>query len=182
MRLGETSLRPVNVRIIAATNRKLIDEVQRGRFRADLLYRIRVARVEVPPLRDRIDDLPLLIEFFLHQLCNSVGKQLQGVAPSAFDLLMTYSWPGNVRELRNALEYAVIGADGVEIEPGDLPPEITDLPASRKVTSPAGLERDQILQALRDAGGNRKLAAAHLGMSRATFYRRLAQLNIVADE
>jgi DNA-binding NtrC family response regulator len=182
MRVGETSLRPVDVRIIAATNRRLIDEVEMGRFRADLLYRIRVARIEVAPLRERIDDLPLLIDYFLGQHCVTIGKQIHGVAPSALDLLLTYAWPGNVRELRNALEYAVIRSAGPEIEAADLPPEITELPAARRPSAPAGLEREQIVQALQKAGGNRKLAAAQLGISRATFYRRLAQLNIGVNE
>ena len=181
-RLGETRPRKVDVRVVAATHHNLSEDVLRGTFRADLLYRIRIARIQLPSLRERREDIPLLAQSFLGQFCTATGKAIDGMSPDALRLLMSHAWPGNVRELRSAIEFAVISCKGNEIGPRDLPPEITRPSA---VSSPsiwiplsAQDEKSRLLAALSDAKGNRTEAAKRLGVSRATFYRRLIELNI----
>jgi DNA-binding NtrC family response regulator len=178
MRVGDNEERPVHARVIAASNRDLARETEEKRFRADLLYRIRVARVELPPLRERIDDLPPLARSFLADAAASVAKCVYRFDDETMAVLMRYGWPGNVRELRNAVEFAVIRAAGEAILPDHLPPEILQwLEADTEEATPDDL-RGRILAALEQTGGNRKKAANLLGMSRATFYRRLADLRI----
>ena len=124
MRVGETHLRPVDVRIVAATNRDLAREVAEGRFRADLLYRLRIGRITLPPLRDRLDDLPLLVFHILAEQRAIASRAVDGVSDEALQAMLAYDWPGNVRELKHAIGYAVIHAPGSTIELEDLPPEI----------------------------------------------------------
>ena len=180
-RLGEARPRKVDVRIIAATHRDLTREVAGGRFREDLFYRIRVARLEVPPLRERKEDIPLLASAFLGEARISSGKPTLQLSTEALRVLSSYSWPGNVRELRNAIDHAAIHARGV-IMPSDLPPEIV---GARRVEEPPDSgetgevdERERLLAALKKAKGNRSLAARQLGISRATLYRRIRELGI----
>ena len=180
-RLGEARPRKVDVRIIAATHRDLTREVASGRFREDLFYRIRVARLEVPPLRERKEDIPLLASAFLGEARISSGKPTLQLSTEALRVLSSYSWPGNVRELRNAIDHAAIHARGV-IMPSDLPPEIV---GARRVEEPPDSgetgevdERERLLAALKKAKGNRSLAARQLGISRATLYRRIRELGI----
>ena len=186
-RLGETKTRPVDVRVVAATHRDLPEEVERGHFRQNLLYRIRVGRVWIPPLRERREDIPLLANRFLGDLRAATGKPVREISPESMRLLMDHAWPGNVRELRSALEYAVVGCRRAVIGPDDLPPEILVV-ADQPAVGPAGVRRDpdrersRFLEALDEAGGNRTRAARLLGMSRATFYRRLDALNIDPDQ
>lgn len=178
-RLGETKPRRIDVRVLAATHRDLRHEVTEGRFRSDLLYRIRVARIELPPLRERAEDLSLLVDGFLRELRESVDKPVTALSLAALRRLGAYRWPGNVRELRSALEFAVIRCRGTVVQPEDLPPEIC---GAREAVSPRldppVDERERLLTALRQTGGNRTAAAQLLGMSRATFYRRLADFDI----
>ncbi|MCS6807073.1 MAG: sigma 54-interacting transcriptional regulator [Acidobacteriota bacterium] len=174
-RLGESMPRKVDVRVIVATHRNLAQEVEAGRFRADLLYRIRVGRIQLPPLRHRREDIRLLIESFLSR-CRAVsGKAVTGVSQDAMLMLMEYEWPGNVRELKSAIEYAVIRCRGSIIQAEDLPAEI------RSARPPEELPQDEkqrLLAALKRAGGNRTTAARMLGIGRSTFYRKLASLDI----
>ena len=181
-RLGEARPRKVNVRVLAATHHNLSEDVVRGSFRADLLYRIRIARVQLPPLRERREDISLLAQAFLSQICTATGKTVERLAPETLHRLMAYPWPGNVRELRSAIEFGVISCKGTDILPADLPPEIVALSV---VPSPPTWiplsgqdEKAKVLAALSDAKGNRTEAAKRLGVSRATFYRRLVELNI----
>ncbi len=178
-RLGETKPRRIDVRVLAATHRDLRQEVAAGRFRSDLLYRIRVARIELPPLRERAEDLSLLVDAFLRELRESVDKPVTALSPGALRRLGTYRWPGNVRELRSALEFAVIRCRGTVVQPEDLPPEVCGAggAVSPRLDPPVD-ERERLLTALRQTGGNRTAAAQLLGMSRATFYRRLADFDI----
>ena len=197
--LGATSSRRVDVRVLAATHRDLGAEVQAGRFRADLLYRIRVARVTLPPLAERRADIPLLAETFLAKARALTGKDVRGFSPETLRVLIAAPWPGNVRELLSAVEFAVIRARGAVVEPEDLPPELLtplgdarapwglvgdgdDEGAAARVggdpsyvtpTPPGKTDRERILDALEAARGNRTRAAALLGVSRATFYRML---------
>lgn len=185
-RLGETRPRKVNVRILAATHHNLNEDVIRGTFRADLLYRIRVARIHLPPLRDRRDDIPLLVQALLGQVCATTGKAITDLHPDSLRLLMTYSWPGNVRELKSAVEFAVISARTACLTPSDFPPELHH--TQRDHLPPSSQEshhtepKAQLLQALQQAQGNRTEAAKILGISRATLYRRLLEHHIDVTE
>ena len=179
MRIGETQPRPVDVRIVVAANRDLATEVEAGRFRADLLYRIRVGRIHLAPLRERRVDLPLLVRHILSEQRAITGRHVGAVNDEAMQALLAYEWPGNVRELKNTLGYAVIHCAGTAIELEDLPPEV--LERAPPVIPPADLpgdERERIVAALARAGGERKAAAALLGVSRATLYRRMAHYGI----
>lgn len=175
MRIGESDSRPVDVRLLVATHRSLDQEIRQDAFRADLYYRIRVAQIDLPPLRDRREDIPLLAERFLALASASTGKDVLTIAPPALRALLDYGWPGNVRELRNAIEFGVIRAAGAELEATDLPAEVhlADAAALEGAT-----EEERIRAALLRTQGQRKRAAELLGMSRATFYRRLKEYQI----
>jgi transcriptional regulator with PAS, ATPase and Fis domain/CHASE3 domain sensor protein len=179
-RLGESLPRRVDVRVVTATQRDLAREVAEGRFRADLLYRIRVGRIRVPPLRERREDIPLLVASFLAEACGAAGRSIDGVADEAMARLLTHPWPGNVRELRAAIEFAVIRAKDGVLRVDDLPPEVRDevLAAASDEAGAAATAQSRITAALEKTHGNRKAAAALLGISRATLYRRLAELGI----
>ncbi|HEY2773221.1 MAG TPA: sigma-54 dependent transcriptional regulator [Candidatus Binatia bacterium] len=175
--VGRTRGEPVDVRIVAATNRDLAEEVRTGRFRADLYYRVRAARINVPPLRERKEDIAQLVRHFLATQSAVTGKTVRGIGNETLRLLHLYDWPGNVRELRNAVAVAAARAFGDLIQPEDLPVEILD-GAAAAASVPQGpvASRLELLEALHRCGGNRSQAARLLGVSRATFYRRLAEL------
>ncbi len=177
-RLGESQPRKVDVRIICATHRNLQEQVAQNAFRADLLYRIRVGRIHLPALRERQEDLPLLIWSFVGQCRKAMGKLfVQDVRADALQLLSRYHWPGNIRELKSVLEYAVLQCEGNTIHPRHFPPELLSptIPDPSEVTVK---DREHVLKALKEAKGNRGRAANLLGISRATFYRWLEDLNI----
>jgi DNA-binding NtrC family response regulator len=187
-RLGETRPIKIDVRVIAATHRDLKEEIAEGRFRADLFYRIRVARIEVPPLRARREDIPLLAEWFLRESRATTGKPIHHISDDAMRALMDYRWPGNVRELKSGIEFAVIRCKGKVLRVDDLPPEI-GLPVALNTAigqqppkDGAEEERQRLLSALERAGGNRAAAARLLGIGRTTLYRRLADLDIHRPE
>ena len=184
VRLGETRPRKIDVRLLAATHRNLSDEAAKGSFRADLFYRIRVARITVPPLRERREDIPLLAFSFLGEFSNVDGKRVTELSHDALRLLLDYPWPGNVRELRSAVEFALIRCRSRVIQPDDLPPEVMHPRgfAAAVPGDPLNDEKTRFLDALTRSRGNRALAARLLGISRATLYRRLADLNIDPDE
>jgi DNA-binding NtrC family response regulator len=176
-RLGETRPRKIDVRVLVATHRHLSDEVAKGTFRADLLYRIRVARILLPPLHARREDIPVLVGAFLGQARATTGKSIQDVSPETLRLLLAYTWPGNVRELKNAIEYAVIHCQGTVLQPDDLPPEVlASSPAPFLLPHRPRDKQARLLAALEAAGGKRAVAARLLGISRATLYRQLARL------
>lgn len=184
VRLGESRPRKIDVRVLAATHRSLSDEVTKGNFRSDLFYRIRVARISVPPFRARREDIALLAASFLAQFTAATGKRVTALSNDALGLLTDYDWPGNVRELRSAIEFAVIRCTGAVIQPDDLPPEIlqtADFDSSIP-GDPLTDEKARFLQALERSRGNRAMAARLLGISRATLYRRLADLKISSEE
>ena len=180
VRLGESRPRKIDVRVLAATHKRLSDEAAKGRFRSDLFYRIRVARISLPPLRDRREDIPLLTASFLAQFSAASGKRVTEVSRDALRLLADHPWPGNVRELRSAIEFAMIHCRGAVIQPDDLPPEILRPGDFVSVIpgDPLIDEKARFLEALDRSHGNRALAARLLGISRATLYRRLADLKI----
>jgi len=177
--LGEARSRKIDVRIVAATHRNLKAEVDAGRFRTDLLYRIRVAPIKLPPLRERPTDIPLLATRFLGLACAEMDKRVESISADALAALVSHSWPGNVRELQNAIEFAVVRCRTKELLLRDLPEEVTaDSVEEEPGSDPVDAERRRIQAALEAARGNRAAAARSLGVSRATFYRRLAELGM----
>jgi two-component system, NtrC family, response regulator AtoC len=176
-RLGGVKDLAVDVRFISATNRNLTEAVKMGDFRQDLFYRLKVFPIHMPSLRERMSDLPLLIDFFLHDLQGEFNKKIRALSPEASRVLAAYSWPGNIRELRNVLERAFILCEGERIEIEHLPPELFSAPpsplgeASVFKLPPQGIsldavEQDFLRQALEMSGGNQVRAARLLGVSR----------------
>jgi two-component system, NtrC family, response regulator HydG len=180
-RVGESVARPVDVRVLAATNRDLAAEVAAGRFRRDLFYRLRVVELAIPPLRDRPDDILPIAREVLARLSTRDRRSPLALAPRAAELLERHAWPGNVRELENALERAAALCDGDRLEPEDLPDELRTRPGARASESGmhaaprtlAEIERAAILAALARHGGNQSKTAAELGIGTATLYRKL---------
>ena len=183
-RVGESRTRKVDVRIIAATNRDLAEEVAAARFRDDLYYRLRVIELRIPPLRDRRQDVLPIARRALTQISRKMQREMTGFTAAAADLLLRYPWPGNVRELQNAIEHAVVLAQGPRIDAHDLPEEVRSrnvhrlsLDTSRTL---AELERDYILAVLEANHGNQKRTAEQLGIGTATLYRRLRSYGLPA--
>ena len=181
-RVGGTQTIHVDVRVIAATNRNLPDEVARGRFREDLFYRLNVVALEMPSLRERRADIPALAKFFIDRYAKENGKAVEDCTPATLELLMNHGWPGNVRELENAIERAVVLSSGTMLEPRHLPPNIkpavapVGLPAIPGATM-AELERYAILETLKATGGSTSRAAEMLGISTRTIQYRLHNYN-----
>jgi DNA-binding NtrC family response regulator len=180
--VGATEAIPVDVRILAATNRDLEEEIRRGNFRSDLFYRLNVIAVNLPPLRERRDDLILLIEALLQNLAVETGTEPKALAAEALDAVMVYEWPGNVRELENALEHAQVLTRGALIEAASLPERITKrrkepLVAERSYRNPTleVIERAYIMWVLQAEGGNKTRAAEVLGIDPSTLYRKLSR-------
>ena len=173
-RVGSTRTMRVNVRIIAATNEDLEAAIQAGRFREDLYYRLKVIQVELPPLAQRIDDIPLLAEYFLGLAVEEVGRKVDGISEEAMDMLVSYRWPGNVRELRNALERAVVHGSGGQIRPEDLPADLRAAPRGGSSMLLSEMERVHIKQVLVQTGWNKSRAAELLGVSRTRLDRKIA--------
>ncbi|QEM69063.1 sigma-54-dependent Fis family transcriptional regulator [Geobacter sp. FeAm09] len=178
-RVGDNTVRPVNVRIIAATNRNLKDDVAAGRFRRDLYYRLCVIQITVPPLRERSQDILPLARLFLGKTASTMGRDIDGFSPHASELLLRYTWPGNVRELQNVIERSLVVCNGRRIEPEDFPEEIHVSPRTQVLTnqdlSLEEMEREYILAMLRSCDDNKKLAAARLKIGKTTLYRKLAE-------
>jgi DNA-binding NtrC family response regulator len=176
-RVGENRVRPVRVRIVAATNKELLEEVNARRFREDLYYRLNVVQLAVPPLRERREDLLPLARLLLAEAALRLQRPVDGLSGPAADLLLGYPWPGNVRELANAMERSVVVAKRSRIDPEDLPPEVrsaTAAPGSDRLDRPLDhVERDHILAMLRAKAGNRKETARSLGIGIATLHRKL---------
>ncbi len=182
-RLGESKPQKIDVRILASTHRNLSKEAENGRFRPDLLYRIRIARITLPPLSERREDIPLLIATFLSQSRAATGKPVKDVSSEAMRILVEYRWPGNVRELKSAIDFATLHCKRSLINAEDLPSEILYSGYLRPgLVNRGDGEKQRLLAALDAANGNRTLAARELGISRATLYRRLASLDIKPGE
>lgn len=187
LRLGGNKLVPVNVRIIAATNKNLEEEIARNRFRKDLYYRLGVIRLIIQPLRERRDDIPLLVEHFLGIICKRFGKSLKRMTPQAMNILIKYNWPGNIRELQNVLEGAVQLASGEKIDYGflsnyldledPLPTVVSDECNSSELTSTA--EPLTLEDILKKNKYNKSKTAQDLGISRQCLYRRLHKNNLL---
>ncbi|MBL8191681.1 MAG: sigma-54-dependent Fis family transcriptional regulator [Acidobacteria bacterium] len=180
-RVGADQEKSINVRVVAATNRNLETEVQDGRFREDLYWRLNVIHLDIPPLRERPFDIPLLVEHFLNKAAEIAGRPSMNVTPEALATLTAYSWPGNARELENAIERAVALAEGPNLAPEDLPERIRNTAQTSQLLAQARqqrmtlseLERAYIVETLRFTGGNKSRAAELLGCDRRTLHRKL---------
>lgn len=188
--LGSTRSEKVDVRIIAATNRDLMEMMHRREFREDLFFRLNVIRLKIPPLRDRREDIPLLIEHFIERINLKQSKQVKKVSPSALKILLDYDFPGNVRELENIIEHTVILTKGIEIQPRHLPSYLRQkhrkplTGASSESDSLAVLdtmERDLIARSLERHGGRIALAAQELGIHRSTLWRKMKRYGLAND-
>jgi len=182
MRVGGVEPRKVDIRVIAATNRNLKEEVEEGRFREDLYYRLNVVKVTIPPLRSRRTDIPILVNHFLREFGERHGKPELSLTQEALQKLQAYHWPGNVRQLKNVVENLVIFAQSPVIGVENLPSEIAGQPAEKIDYAPGmpldELERQAILKTLEATGGNRSKAASMLGISRRTLIRRIKELGV----
>jgi two-component system, NtrC family, nitrogen regulation response regulator NtrX len=174
----------VDVRILAATNKRLEVEIEQGNFRSDLFYRLNVIPFELPPLRERLEDVPLLVEHFNHKFSTAYGKRPKRFEPEALDALQSYSWPGNVRELRNTIERVVIMGSKVKVGASDLPPLGGEEPPAASFRFPSFKEatdayhREFIQRKLAEAEGNVSRAAELMGVDRSHLYRRMRALGI----
>ena len=178
-RLGGTKTIQVDCRIVAATNRDLVEAVRRERFREDLYYRLNVITIDLPPLRERLDDVALLAHRFLDIYAKKNDKKVDGVTPNALELLSNYTWPGNVRELENVIERAIVLCKDNMITVDNLPPMMrAHQGAQRMVTFPVGtplddIEQRMIAETLKMTQGDKRLAAQLLGIATRTIYRKL---------
>jgi DNA-binding NtrC family response regulator len=191
--VGGNESKDVDFRLVAATNRDLSKEIEVGRFRQDLYYRLTVVTIEIPPLRERKDDIPLLVERFRDVFAREHDRAVTGVTPAALSALVSYAWPGNVRELKNVLESAVLFAAGPKIDVSDLPPALRPGEPAGAEGGPdeageglasmtllvgktmAEIEKNAILTALQISGGNRRRAAQMLDIGLRTLQRKLKE-------
>jgi DNA-binding NtrC family response regulator len=185
--VGATDAQPIDVRLLAATNRDLEEEIKNGNFRSDLFYRLNVIAIHLPPLRERRDDIPILIDLFLNRAAVSRNEPVKHVSPDALEVLKTFAWPGNVRELENALERAVILTTGDVIDVAVLPERLTQrrsepLISARPPLNPTldAIERAYIMWVLQSEGGNKTRAAEVLGIDPSTLYRKLSRFEVEA--
>ncbi len=187
-RVGGEKTISVDVRVIAATNRDLLEEVKKGNFREDLYYRLNVVHIEVPPLRDRKEDIPLLSNKFLDKFNKVDGKSIEGFTPAAKKALQAYSWPGNIRELQNSIESAVVMCRSTNIDTQDLPINITEGQDSEQTLSItvgmtlAEAEKELIINTIAHCGGNKTKAAEVLGIGRKTLHRKLQEYDLESGE
>ena len=185
-RVGGEQVIPVDVRLIAATNKNLVDAISKNRFREDLYYRLNVVQLAVPPLRDRREDIPLLVRYFLDTFSEKNHKEVKGITPGAMDRMLRYDWPGNVRELMNAVERAVVMASSTYLGetdiPSILPPDAAPQHLKEQVFTGLPLEQVEktaILQTLSATGGNKSEAARQLGITRKTLHKKLKSYGIM---
>lgn len=186
-RVGGQETINVDVRIIAATNRVLEEEVKKGTFREDLYYRLNVIHIHVPPLRERKDDIPLLVASFLEEFAVENGKNIKGIDSQAKSAIYNYNWPGNIRELRNCIESAVVMCSGEEIKLEDLPPTVSKSAGDQSINIPANATLDEaekiiILQTLAANKNNKSKTADLLGIGRKTLHRKLEEYGINSDD
>lgn len=183
-RLGGSVETPIDVRTIAASNRSMLQAIREGRFREDLFYRLKVLLIELPPLRDRLDDVPLLVDYFLDHFNRKMNRNVQGTEKDFLDALMAYGWPGNIRELRNVIERGVVVCSSPKLSVRDLPPEVVSRHGPettftiRLGSSGSEVERELVFRTVEYVGGNKVRAADILGMSRGTLYNRLKRYGL----
>jgi DNA-binding NtrC family response regulator len=182
-RVGSNKTLTADLRLVAATNKNLEELVKAGKFREDLFFRLRVVEIELPPLRERTGDIPLLAQSFLREFAKENGKSVNDFTADALEALINFSWPGNVRELRTAIEHAVVLCRGERIALRDLPPSVrgggrdTQLLQGKDLTV-KDAEKQLVIRALKETNGNRTRAAQKIGMSRRTFHRKLHEYHL----
>lgn len=182
-RVGGTETLHVDVRVIAATNKNLEDEVKKGNFREDLYYRLNVIRIQMPSLKERKDDIPLLMHSFLKEYCEENSKEIKGFDRQSKNAMLKYNWPGNIRELRNCVESAVVMCTGDEIKLEDLPSSVQEKGRENVITIPMGITMDEaekiiIQENLADNCGNKSKTADILGIGRKTLQRKVEEYKI----
>ena len=183
-RVGGSKTIQVDVRVIAATNKNLGQMVEQQKFREDLYYRLKVVEIRIPPLRERREDIPLMVREFLREFSLENQKQVEDIAGDAQAVLMAYDWPGNVRELRSAIEHAVIWAKDERVTLRNLPPALRESAGRPGILAlPTGMnleqtEKTMMIRALETCGGNVSRAAAHLGISRRTLHRKIKKYGL----
>lgn len=185
-RLGDEQEIDVNFRLVSATNRNTLALLREGLLRKDLYFRVSTIKIKVPPLRERVDDVPLIAQRFLKRFSDQYGKQIRDISPEAVQNLMRYGWPGNIRELESVIERAVLFCRGAEITPACLPEEFQTQPTSSTFVIPPLLpmeeiEREAIMQTLERTSGNIRKSAQILHFPRPTFYRKLKKLGIKVE-
>lgn len=179
-RVGGEETIEVDVRVVAATNKNLEEEVKAGRFREDLYYRLNVVHLHVPPLRERKDDIPLLIDSFVKKFSGENGKQIKGFENRARQALYKYDWPGNIRQLQNCIESAVVMCSGNEISLEDLPPTISEFSGEENISVPMGISLEEaekiiIRGNLAFNKGNKTKTAEILGIERKTLSKKIGE-------
>jgi PAS domain S-box-containing protein len=177
-RVGDHRPISVDVRIITATNKDLQEMIDSKRFREDLFFRINVIPIHLPPLRERLEDVPLLVNAFVERLRERTGKRITGLSPEAMERFMSYSWPGNVREMRSVLEYAFVIAEKGTIGLEQLPHPLVSEPSRRLSNSKEPEEKVALIEALRKSNGNQSEAARILGVNRVTVWNRMKKHGI----
>jgi PAS domain S-box-containing protein len=183
-RVGDSTTMKVDVRVVAATNQDLSEKVKRGEFREDLYYRLNVMKVLLPPLRERREDIPLLVNYFIKKFNNKFGKEITAISDDSEKIFMDYPWPGNIRELEHSLEHAFILCRQSTITIDHLPSELVSHPLEDSSYHNDGKADDPeaIFQALEKCAWNKTKAAQMLGMSRRSIYRKIKEYNIVQDD
>jgi PAS domain S-box-containing protein len=183
-RVGDSTPIKVDVRIVAATNKDLLEKVRKGEYREDLYYRLKVVEVPLPPLRERTQDIPLLVDLFVAKFNQQFNKSILGVSTDVLKLFMDYHWPGNVRQLEHTLEHAFILCRQSIITLSDLPPDFKNIAGVKTIYLDGGREdeSDEIIRTLEKTQWNKARAARLLGISRKTMYRRMKKYNISGGE
>ena len=183
-RIGDTEPRNTDVRLIAASNKDFSQLIEEGTFRDDLYYRLNVIEINIPPLRDRREDIPLLANFFINKNANKLGKKVKGMTTSVLGALIRYDWPGNVRELENLIQRMIILTESDVIDVDVLPPELSESSSRKKALdyiSPQSLEEIEayfVAKTLRETNGNRSLAAEILGIDKSTLWRKIKRYKL----
>jgi Response regulator containing CheY-like receiver, AAA-type ATPase, and DNA-binding domains len=189
-RVGDNKTLKVDVRIIAATNQSLQELISQNKFRKDLYYRLNIISIEIPPLRQRKEDIPLLITDFIGRHTKHLSKKIDGIAEPALSILMNYDWPGNIRELENIIERAIILCKGPIIEPEDLPEFLQHTKNKEDISKEGGLklkdalqspEKDIIIETLESVSWNRNEAAQKLGINRTTLYKKMLKFGLLKN-
>jgi len=178
VRVGSNHETPVDIRLICATNRDLVKMVSESRFREDLLYRINTIMIEVPPLRDRVDDIPVLANYFLRAYCEKYNRIQMRFNTHALEKLANYSWPGNVRELQHSIEKAVIMSDSAVLMPTDFEFSLASRSIHRQEMTLEEMEKQMIIDSLKRNGNNLSVVAEKLGITRQTLYNKLRKYNL----
>jgi len=182
-RVGGEETLEVDVRVIAATNKNLTEEMKKGTFREDLYYRLNVIPIFVPPLRERKDDIPLLVSHFLQKFSQERGKEIKSFSPEVMEILLAHSWPGNVRELENVIDHAIIIAKQDKILTKDLPQFLLQKPLpTQELTTLQDYEKNLILKTLKETNWNKHKASKRLNINRSTFYGKMKRYGLEKEQ